>query len=134
MSTLEAAVEGGKIALMVRDRGYGKTPHVNREMYVVTKVTATQLVARQETGTVERRFRRKDGMELKATHGSMFASIAEMWTPELQAEHEAQKAARERWMDVVKKADMLAGAIQGRSFTVEQMESLVRVYEDIRSQ
>ncbi len=127
MPSIESAKVGDKLATRARNPNWGGVPHVEHEILVVSKLTATLLAASKPGSLTERRFRRKDGMEINGS--ARHYTSAELLTPELLAEHESQTAALARWQKANRRLAAVEQALKSRDLTVEQMEAIAAAYE-----
>lgn len=128
MPNIEAAKIGDKLAVRERNDGWGRAPVVSHSLYVVNKVTATQVTAIKEGTTYELRFRRADGAQIGAS-SPRFATSASMATTELLQQHHQEKAARARYFAAQERLNVVEKAITKGHLSVEQMEAIATAYE-----
>lgn len=127
MPTLTHIKPGDTIATANRHHAFGvNVPRVNHQLWLVTKRTATQIVA--ENDNQELRARASDGKVV----GETWAYAIEA-TPELIAKTENEQALLNRYYEASHACDELFQPSHRLNLTVPQLEALAKAWAKIKA-
>lgn len=131
MSDLTHIQVGDTIATHnMRSRLSAYTPHIEHQIYRVTKRTATQAEAFEiESGSsASIRVRVSDGKVIGKDYTWAISADAEM-----VARHEAQVGFRQRYHEAARKLIDLEHALTRRKLTTVQLEALAEAWEQVKA-
>lgn len=117
---------GDKIAINNNSRLHSHVPHVTHHVFLVDRVTATQIVC-IDRGT-EIRFRRKDGCQV----GEYFRHAIQA-TSEILEKNGKEVAELQRWRSAVSALDSLIDKpLNKLGLSTDQLEKLAAAWADIQ--
>jgi len=130
MSDLTHIKPGDKIAVFSSAIGWANLPKVSRDIATVLRVTKTQAVCTFDTRKDgEFRVRLHDGRQL----GMCMPDFVQA-TPEILAEHEAQKAEVRRYRAAANQLNSLIGkSLSNLELTTAQLEKLASAWIDVQA-
>jgi hypothetical protein len=130
MSDLTHIQPGDKLAVFARAIGWANMPQVDREIATVLRVTKTQAVCtfdNRKDG--EFRVRLNDGRQLGMSMPDFVPA-----TPEILAEHEAQKAEVRRYRAAANQLDsLLTKSLSNLELTTAQLEKLAAAWIEVQA-